>query len=398
MAERKLRIGIAGCGAITREAHIPAWLANEESVEVVAVADPTAANLEAARDLLGLDPAMAYEDPFDLLRRAEIDVLDVCSPPGVRRELMLEAAARGKDIFCEKPLATVPREAADVVEACTKAGIKLGCVHSYAFMPEIRAASRVVESGEIGEVRSVIVNYLGIPAELPGDPAYAPRWRYDVDASGGGVLMDIIHGVYLANQLLGTEFQRASAFIENRDPRSNVEDLALARFEGTESAALVNIGTGFGAGGIEVGGTEGRVSVIYEDNGTWPWSEFERVLVTIGEETRAEFAAGDAPKDDVPSWLVPFIDLAAEFAEACLEDEPPRFPGIEGLHVLEAAIAAYKSGATGESVGVPLQRDDPMFLKGAVGVADLDLPSWSPVQRSGLFLPRRALETGAVDG
>jgi predicted dehydrogenase len=380
-----LRVGIVGCGAVATTAHIPAWQECADVAQIVAIADPTESSLETGRALAGLDPANAHRDPLALIARDDIDAVDVCSPPSLRREVLLEAARRRKHILCEKPITTVPAEAAAAVEAAERAGAVFAMVHSYALFRQIEAAQRVVDSGEIGEIRSVAVNFLGIPPGLTGTTAYAPRWRHDAAQAGGGVLMNIIHGVYLAEGLLGRRFERASAFVDNSDPESNVEDVALCRFEADDGAALVNIGTGIGSDGFEVVGTRGRVTIVYTFDGSGPWSSFDRVLVTTADGTRTELAAEASAGYSLAGSGYTFVGVMRDFVEAARTGRTPRASGADGLRILEAAMAAYESAATGRVVAVPLDRDGPLFHKGVLGVHDLELSEWSPVRRLGLY-------------
>jgi predicted dehydrogenase len=381
----RLRVGLIGCGAVATTAHIPAWRECADVAELVAVADPTESSLEGGRALAGIDAENAHRDPFELIARDDIDAVDVCSPPSLRREVLLEAARRGKHILCEKPITTVPADGAAAVEAAAAAGSAFGMVHSYARFRQIEAAQRVVDSGEIGEIRSVVVNFLGIPPGLTGTAGYAPRWRHNAAQAGGGVLMNIIHGVYLAEGLLGRRFERASAFIDNSDPASNVEDVALCRFEANGGAALVNIGTGIGADGFDIVGTKGRVTIVYAFDGSGPWSSFDRVLVTTATGTRTELEAEQTAGYSLEGSGYTFVGVMRDFVDAARTGRAPRASGADGLRILEAAMAAYGSAATGCAVALPLDREGPLFAKGVLGVNDLELPEWSPVRRLGLY-------------
>jgi predicted dehydrogenase len=387
----RLRIGIVGCGNIGSGSHLPAWLAQPELAEVVGLADPTEATLAAAATTAGLGSDEVHRDPLALIAREDVDAVDICTPQHLRRDLIVEAARHGKHVLCEKPLAIVPADAAVAIEAAAESGTTLAMVHNYLWLPEVQAAQRVIDSGEIGAVRAVIANFLGI-VDVPGTPGYAPRWRHDAALAGGGVLMDILHGVYVAESLLGDALQRASAYADNADPRSNVEDIALCRFETSMNAALVNIAWGFGPGGLEITGAEGRISVVYENGGTPPWSRLERVLVTTAAGTRIELDATTAAEDGMEALRSTFEDVVRDFAQAVLEGRPPRAPGSDGLRILEATVGALESAATGATVRIPLDRDDPVFQRGVLGVADLVLPDWSPVRRRSLY--RQAAPTG----
>src|SRR5580704_7511905 len=228
MTSQRLRVGIIGCGNIGVGSHLPAWQAIADIAEVVGLADPTETTLLAAASLAGLSAAQIHSEARDLLDRDDVDAIDICTPQHLRRELIVEAASRGKHVLCEKPLATIPADGVAAVQAAAEAGTILAMVHNYVWLPEVQAAQRVIDAGEIGMVRAVTVNYLGI-VDVPGSAGYVPRWRHDAALAGGGVLMDILHGVYVAETLLGHEVERVSAYADNADPTSNVEDIALCR-------------------------------------------------------------------------------------------------------------------------------------------------------------------------
>ena len=48
-------------------------------------------------------------------------------------------------------------------------------------------------------------------------------------------------------------------------------------------------------------------------------------------------------------------------------------------------MAAYESAALGRTVALPLDHSDPLYLRGAIGLRELELPDWSPVRRKGIF-------------
>jgi predicted dehydrogenase len=380
----RLRVGIVGCGNVGA-LHLPAWLARSDVADVVALADPTKSLLERARAAAQLSPAQVHADPAELIARDDIDAVDVCTPQHLHRDLVLAAAAAGKHVLCEKPLATVPADAAAAIAAAEEAGVTFGVVHNFLWLPEVRAARRVIESGELGELRLAIVDFLGV-VDVPGTAAYSAHWRHDVARSGGGVLMDMLHGVYLAEALLGEPLLRASAYVGSRDPDVSVEDIALCRYETARAAALVNIAWGYGPGGIHVCGARGRLEVRYAHGGTAPWAFLEHVLVSTADGTRIELHGdGDHGPGLAPSLYESFEHVVADFAAAVRDGRLPAAPAAAGLRALEATVAAYESAARGEVVTLPLDRHDPAFREGALGLRRLELPEWSPLHGRSLY-------------
>jgi predicted dehydrogenase len=378
-----LGIGIVGCGNIAARMHLPAWQALSHLVRVVAVADPSADARERVRQLAGLGEADAYASGDELLARPDVAILDVCTPQSFRRDVLVAGAAAGKHILCEKPLAATPVDAAAAVEAAAANGTLLGIVHHYLTLPETLAARAVIDSGEIGTVQSVIVNMLGVVYE----PGAAGDWRRDPALAGGGVLIDLSHGVYQAEALVGEPFRRVSARITSPDGWQ-VEDLATCRFETETRVALVNIGWGHGPGDAVVIGTDGRIEIRYEEGGTPPWANLEHVRVTAAAGTREVMGPATERRiglGDFPSHTVAFRALASAFAEAAHGRGRPVATGADGLRILECVVGAYLSAGTGATVGIPLDRSSPPFLHGAMGVPELSIVPWSPYAGSRLF-------------
>lgn len=389
MSARPVRVGIVGCGNIALRAHLPLWQ-ELDGAEVVAIADPSAAPLERLRDAAGLAPVDAHRDAAELVARDDIDVVDVCTPQAYRRDVLVAAAEAGRHILCEKPLTTAPVDAEAAVLAAERAGVQFGVVHNYLATPESLAAQAAIDRGEIGAVRSVIVNFLGTVYE----PGMAGDWRRNPSLAGGGVLIDMLHGVYVAESLLGEPFRRVSAALATRGPDWQVEDTAMCRFESDSRIALVNIGWGHGPGGIVVTGTEGRVEVRYVDGATAPWAMLDHVSVTNGDGTRVVLGPATERRvglAEFPSMYAGSRAIIRAFAAAVRGDGAPMATGADGLRMLEATVGAYQSGATGEVVAIPLDRSSPVFLRGAMGVRDLPLAPWSPVASGAMFQPTDAV-------
>lgn len=195
--------------------------------------------------------------------------------------------------------------------------------------------------------------------------------------------MDMLHGVYLAEHLLGAPIEAVSSYVDSATDGDAVEGLALCRLEADRRAALVNIGWGLDSGGITVHGTKGRAVAHYRADGTMPWAPFERLTVTTAEGTRTP---------DLPSGqeLGPLIADAVrgtvlDLADAVTTGSAPAADGTSALHTLQATVAAYASAALRQTVTLPLPANGPLWTEGAVGLRDLDVPDASPVRRRGLF-------------
>jgi predicted dehydrogenase len=214
--------------------------------------------------------------------------------------------------------------------------------------------------------------------DRPGAAAYIPRWRHSAADSGGGVLMDMLHIVYLANWFMGGQPTAVNAVVDKRlEGDGDVEDIALVRYSYPNGHALVNMAWGVGPGGVSIAGTRGRVMMVNQDFGTHPFVPAERVHVVSTSGSRSW-----TPRDAVAYGMA---GIAADFRDAVSEGREPAANGEIGLQVLDAVLGAYVSGALGQAVPLPLAHDHPVYHQGSAGIADLDLPDASPVARRGLF-------------
>src|SRR5438105_5884434 len=279
-----MRLGVIGCGNSSLNLHLPALL-DEPEIELVAAADPTPSRLAMYQERSGLKPEACFSDAQHLLQREDIDAVLVATPPLYRPAIAIEAFKRGKHVVSEKPIAATPAEGWAMARAARAAGRHLAMVHNYYFMPDFVAVKRVLDDGAIGQPYVVTLNFLGVE-DRPGAAEYVPVWRHNAHVSGGGVLMDMIHAVYLAGWLMGSQPMRAvSAATDQRLQRNeNTEDVALCRFHFETGFSLINMAWGGGPGGIEIMGSEGRLLLFYGDFGTAPFKPAEQLHVYRGYE------------------------------------------------------------------------------------------------------------------
>lgn len=370
-----LRVGIIGAGNVALGYHLPAYQALAEQFRVVAIADPMAERRALAVEQAGLPPADVHAEPAELLERRDLDAVDVCTPQHLRRGLIVAAAEGGRHILSEKPIATSPRDAQVMIDAARAGGVRLAIVHNYLFFPEVLRTRELIEAGEIGPVEVAILDWLSVE-DRPGNAAYRPSWRHDPGQAGGGVLMDMLHIVYLAEALLGRPIQRVSAYVSSRDDAAHVEDTAICRFETDQNVALVNVGWGLGPGGFVVSGPAGRIQVEYRDGGSGPFQPFDQLTVQGRSGRRVE--------RQLPPGR-PIERVLLDFAGSIRDGREPAATGEQGRHILEATLAAYASAGLGRTVELPLPPGDPVFESGVSGLAELELAPWSMLRRKGLF-------------
>jgi predicted dehydrogenase len=371
-----VRLGIIGCGNISINAFIPA-VAALDGIELVALADPTPDRLSAAAEIGRVASDGCHADWRAVLSRPDVEAVVVATPQKVRPEIGIAAAGAGKHILAEKPLALAPAQAWAMVEAAKRRNVVLATVHNYTLVAVYRALKDVVTSGEIGQLETATLNFLSVE-DRPGNAAYRPRWRHDVREAGGGVLMDMLHAIYLGWWFFDERPTSVSAHVDRRlDGEGDVEDYALVRYTLPGGQAMVNMAWGKGPGGVELMGTEGRAIMTTRDWLTHPFVPPDTIHV-FGR-------SGERQIEPDRGWGPGHRVALANFRDAIETGAPLAASGEDGARVLEAVVGAYESGALGREVALPLSPDDPVYQEGAVGISRLDVPATSRVRQRGLF-------------
>ena len=188
---------IIGFGEVARHGHAPAYAASSEA-KIVAVVDLTEERRQVARECL--PGATIFSTIEELAESAEVDFVDICTPPALHGDPMLDALARGWNVLCEKPLVLDPVELEKVRGLAQENGRAVVPVHNWKYAPIIRQATKLLRSGAIGPLHSLEIETLRIHDCAAADPNH-PNWRLDPAMAGGGVLMDHgWHAIYLARQ------------------------------------------------------------------------------------------------------------------------------------------------------------------------------------------------------
>jgi predicted dehydrogenase len=148
IAGRRLRVGVIGAGVWANHAHLPGWT-RDSRCEVVATCDVDKDLAESAQATFGA--SAAYTDYRQLLERADIDVVDVCTPSHVHFEQAMAALNAGKHVLCEKPVAFdfhQTREAANLAKAN---GLKTKLGFTFRYSPGVRYARALLDQGFVGD-------------------------------------------------------------------------------------------------------------------------------------------------------------------------------------------------------------------------------------------------------
>jgi predicted dehydrogenase len=351
LTERKLGVGVIGCGNIANGAHLPNYARNPR-VKIVAVADVDVERARATAERWGAEAY--YQDYRELLARPDIEAVSVTTWVSAHAEPVVAAAEAGKHIICEKPLATRLEDADRMIAAAERAGVKLTMGYQPRFGATWQSVKQMMDDGLIGRVQAL--NLVGCAPS-----AHKTPWFLRKDEAGGGVLMDWgIYTAFMINWFMGpvervyavSTIFRPIARAGGIEVEVDVEDSVAATLQ-FKSGALGNWYTTWAAvarhGYTSIDGSHGSI------------------LMRGG--------AGDAPsvftsKLDGPDYLrgwrqldiveAPNAELhyrkLAHLVDSILDDKPLVMTGHDGRNALELVLAIYRSAELGQPVDLPLSR------------------------------------------
>jgi predicted dehydrogenase len=188
-----IRWGILGCGRIARK--FAADLRYVKGCELVAVGSRSRDSAEA----FALEfPVAGKHDSYEALAGdTNVDVIYIATPHNLHHENTLLCLHHNKAVLCEKPFAMNQHQVRDMIRLAKEKKLFLMEALWTKFLPHYIKTKELVTAGEIGNIRSMLVNFGFRPA------APVPNRLFDPEL-GGGTIMDIgIYNVLMALTFLG---------------------------------------------------------------------------------------------------------------------------------------------------------------------------------------------------
>jgi myo-inositol 2-dehydrogenase / D-chiro-inositol 1-dehydrogenase len=322
-----VRVGIVGTGSMG-STHTQAWL--QAGVELSGV---ISAHLEHAQAFALEYQTQAFSSLEEMLE--VVDVLDICAPTHLHREMTEIAAMAGKHIICEKPIALNLEDARAMIEACSSQNVRLFIAQVVRFFPQYRAAAEILNSGQLGNLGVLRLKRAG----------YQPKvnWFLDETKSGGMVMDLMIHDFDYA-LWLGGKVVRVYATSARASHPTSSGDYALVTL-GFESGAMAQIEGGWAypkgtfRTSLDIAGSQGLIE-WHSDNSSTIKSFLEPQNLDVS-------AVG------IPSSVLtedPYTTQIKHFKHALETNTPFEVTPQDALVALEIALAARESLKSGRAV------------------------------------------------
>ncbi|WP_080509299.1 Gfo/Idh/MocA family protein [Candidatus Halobonum tyrrellensis] len=370
MSDDPLRVGVLGY-RFMGEAHsnalarLPMFFPDAPAVERHTLVGRDEEALAAAADRLGFArTATDWEAAID-----DVDVFYNLGPNHLHAEPSIAALESDTPVLCEKPLARTLDEAEGMRDAAADTDAVAACAFNYRFVPAIRYAKRLIDDGELGDIRQVRGRYL---QDWLADPDEPWSWRNDEELAGSGALGDLgAHTVDLARFLVGDragEVTRVSGQLRTFTDERPLDDDDGTRAVTVDDAYSAQVAYENGATGtfeasrvteghkndhsIAVHGTDGSVTFSLERLNelevlTGDDRGYETVLVTDQDDPYVDHWW---PPGHVLGWEHTFVHENYEFLSAVAEGREFSPSFADAYEVQRVLDAVERSDERGEWV------------------------------------------------
>ncbi len=325
-----MKIGIAGTGFMG-STHATAW--SETDAEIAGFLAETP---EEARGLAEKYGVKVYTDYAAMMN--DVDVVDICTPTHLHCDMVIKAAAAGKQIICEKPLALSVEEGQKMIAACKKAGVNLFVAHVVRFFPEYSLAKQAVDSGQIGKVGVIRLSRGSYrPKKAVGN------WFLD-ESKSGGILMDLmVHDFDYARWIAG-DVESVFAQKVSKNFIGAPVDFGLVILK-HRNGALTHVSGAWAyppptfRTGFEISGEGGMIG--FDSDATSPI----RYLIQKPDSGSPDVGLPSSPVSESP-----YTTQIREFYAALTDKRPVRVSAEDGLAAVQIVIAAMESVRTDKAV------------------------------------------------
>lgn len=350
-------IAVMGTGVIA-ESHIRAYLEFSNRCNILALCDLVPGKAEALKRKFRLEDAVVYDDYGELLKRGDITMVSICTPPFAHAECAISCMRKGKHVLVEKPMAASLEECDEMIRVQKKTGKYMGVVCQNRYNQENHNLKELISSGEAGRVLLGQVE----SCWFRGREYYEVWWRGTWEGEGGGCTLNhAVHQIDLLNWIMGPP-QTVTAVLKNvAHDNAETEDVSAAILT-YESGALVTL-----TASLVTHGEGQSLRFQCEHAGiSAPWQVSCSRSDTAGfpEKDREAEAGWKLRYDAKPKLSYTGHGGQIDHMLECLErNKCPSGDGNDGRMALEVITAIYQSGAERRTVQLPLGKDSPFYTK-----------------------------------
>ena len=200
----QIKFAIVGCGRIAQRhaEHI------SKRGQLVAVCDVVE---DKAQQLATTYSATAYTSYTEMLaNETSIDVIAVCSPNGLHSQHAIDGLKAGFHVLCEKPMGLSVKECGEMIQAAERANKRLFAIKQNRYNPPVAAVKEIIDAGKLGKVTSIQLSCFW----NRNTDYYANSWKGTKDLDGGTLFTQFSHFIDLLYWLIG-DVEEVAAYMGN---------------------------------------------------------------------------------------------------------------------------------------------------------------------------------------
>lgn len=342
-----IKVGIIGCGSITKTRHAPEYTENPFVDEIVFY-DRNFDRAEAMVERFGGRLVHTVEELFD---DPEITAISDCSSNENHHIFSAKALRSGKHVLVEKPISLTAEHANEILAAQKVSGKKLMVAHNQRFTKAHQKAKEIIKNGELGKVLTFRTTFGHSGPEQWGINKTNSTWFFKKERSGFGVAGDLgIHKIDLLHYLLDDEIEQVSAFHgaldkvdENGEPIEVCDNIVCSLK--TKKGRLGNASFSW-----TYYGEEDNSTIIYCEKGIlkiYNSDDYQiEVLTKDGVKVNYELENIQTNDNQTNSGV---IDA---FIESIRLDQPPLVKGEDALLALKVILGIIQAADTGTVVTI----------------------------------------------
>jgi UDP-N-acetyl-2-amino-2-deoxyglucuronate dehydrogenase len=199
-----IKFAIVGCGRIAQRhaEHIA------KRGQLVAVCDVVE---DKAQQLATMYAANAYTSYADMLaNEPSIEVIAICSPNGLHAQHAIDGLKAGFHVLCEKPMGLSVKECGEMIQAAERANKRLFAIKQNRYNPPVAAVKDIIDAGKLGKVTSIQLSCFW----NRNTDYYANSWKGTKDLDGGTLFTQFSHFIDLLYWLIG-DVEEVAAYMGN---------------------------------------------------------------------------------------------------------------------------------------------------------------------------------------
>jgi predicted dehydrogenase len=341
--------------------------AESSVLKFVSVYDINSAQASKVAGWYRVNEMRAYSDLQEFLH-SEIDAVLVMVPHAYHEGIVVQCAAAGKHVLCEKPMATTLEGCDMMIKATRDAGVKFMIAENHRFLPAHQYIHDAIQDGLVGDV-FLVRAFEGVN-EIPAlsQPDF---WKGDPIKAGGGCFMDMgAHKFATLEWILEDEVESVTAMLSKQvtilTEKAEDNALAMVRFAngavGEIVVSFTQVAPPFNS--LEIYGTRGT---ILENH-----MREKPVRIHSHHEAMAEhkhqWFAPDIEHAPFPGYYaISAKHMDEYFAHCIMEDREPEFTPEKAKSAIAGVLMGYLSAQTGKAA----TRDDLMEVAASKGTRSL---------------------------